>query len=307
MFQLPSSIRVIVRGWLNCNQVALLDGAGHALIDSGYCTRADETLARLADDGALGSAPLARLVNTHCHSDHVGGNAALVERYGCRVSIPRSEAPAIDDWTRQERWNAYVDQQLPRFRYDDTLAPGDTFHAGGFEWEAHAAPGHDMDALMFFEPCHGILVTGDALWRDGLGFVWPHEGSNPFVEAALETLDRIEALAPRFVIPGHGAPFADAAAAVGRARSRLAAFGADPRKTARHMVKVMLVFALLQRGSMPSGGVGEYVRRIPVYADINARFLGENLEILAQRTVSELLAAGAIRLVDGAYLPTMPA
>ena len=40
-------------------------------------------------------------------------------------------------------------------------------------WRAYAAPGHDMDALMFFARDPGILITGDALWEHGLGFVWP--------------------------------------------------------------------------------------------------------------------------------------
>src|SRR5258707_15604600 len=185
MVNLPPSVRVVVRGWLNCNQVVLLDASGPVLVDSGYCTHAHETLRRLAAPEALGRAPLARLVNTHCHSDHIGGNAAVVERYGCRVTVPAREAPAIDDWSRQAQWNGYVDQEARAFRYDDTLAAGEGFRAGGLDWEAFAAPGHDMEALMFFEPAHGLLMTGDALWSNGLGFVWPHEGRNPFVDAAL--------------------------------------------------------------------------------------------------------------------------
>ena len=216
MVQLPPSVRVIVRGWLNCNQVVLLDASGHVLVDTGYHAHAGETLRRLAAPEALGAAPLARLVNTHCHSDHVGGNAAVIDRYGCRVTIPRGEAAGIDDWSRHERWNAYVDQVALPFRYDDTLGPGDGFRAGGFEWQAFAAPGHDMEALMFHEPRHGLLMTGDALWANGLGFVWPHEGRNPFIEAALETLDRIEGLAPRVVLPGHGEPFVGVADAIDR-------------------------------------------------------------------------------------------
>src|SRR5687767_738141 len=160
----------------------MLDPArGHVLVDSGYVTHAHETLRRLAEPTALGDAPLARLVNTHCHSDHIGGNAAVIERYGCRVTIPAAEAPTIADWSVQERWNAYVDQEAAAFRFDDTIEAGEAFAAGGLEWQAHAAPGHDMEALMFFEPRHGFLVSGDALWRDGLGFVWPHEPPNPYV------------------------------------------------------------------------------------------------------------------------------
>ena len=308
MVQLPDTVRVLVRGWLNCNQVLMLDdSAGHVLVDSGYVTHAPETLRRIASPLGVGDAPIARLVNTHCHSDHIGGNAAVIDRYRCRVTIPAGEAPAIDDWSRQERWNDYVDQQARAFRYDDTIAAGGAFRGGALDWQAHAAPGHDMEALMFFEPSHRILVSGDALWADGLGFVWPHEPPNPYVAAALESLDAIERLGPRVVIPGHGEPFGDVAGALGRARSRLQAFGADPRKAARHMMKVMFVFSLLHRGSIARSAVNAYVRGVPCYADVNARFVGEPLEALGEKIALELLRAGAVRIEGDDLVPAMVA
>jgi glyoxylase-like metal-dependent hydrolase (beta-lactamase superfamily II) len=307
MAPLPTFVRFVVRGWLNCNQVVLLDrDAGHVVVDSGYHAHSARTLALVAD--ALGGEPLAHLVNTHCHSDHIGGNAAIAERFRCRTTIPRGEAASVDDWPRQERWNAYVDQEAVRFGYDATLAPGETFRAGGRDWVAHAAPGHDMEALMFFEPRDRILITGDALWSNGLGFVWPHEPGNPFVEAALETLDRIASLAPRVVLPGHGEAFEDVDAAIGRARSRLASFAHDPRRTARHMMKVMFVFALLARGSLAARAANEYVRRVPCYSDINARFVGADMATLGDVLAADLVAAGALRGDDeGRLVPTMAA
>ena len=35
------------------------------------------------------------------------------------------------------------------------------------------APGHDPHAVMFFAPGDGILISGDALWEDGFGVVFP--------------------------------------------------------------------------------------------------------------------------------------
>ena len=305
MAQLPASVRVIRRGWLNCNQVVLREAGEAVLVDSGYCTHAARTIGLVEE--ALGDSTLARLVNTHCHSDHVGGNAAVIERFGCRVTIPAGEAPGIDDWARQERWNAYVDQEARPFRYDDVLAAGDFFRAGGLDWEVFAAPGHDMEALMFWEGGNGLLMTGDALWEDGLGFVWPHEGANPFAAAALETLDRIERLAPRVILPGHGEPFEDVQRAIARARSRLTAFAADPRKTARHMMKVMFVFSLLHRGSIAADGVSGYVQSVPCYADLNARFVGDDPAGLGETLAAQLVSAGAVRVADGRLFPTMAA
>lgn len=303
---LPDNVRVAVRGWLNCNQVLLRSAAGHVLVDSGYAACGEETIARLREPTMLGGEPLARLVNTHCHSDHIGGNAAIVRAYGCPVTIPRDEVPTIDDWAIQERWNAYVDQYAEPFAYEATIAAGQSFEGADRLWQAHAAPGHDMEGLMFFEPEGRILISGDALWENGLGFVWAHDPPNPFVEAALLALDTIERLAPRVVIPGHGEPFADVAGALARARSRLAAFAGDPRRTARHMMKVMFVFSMLHRGGIALAEADAYVARVPVYRDLDERFLGEGLEGLGRRLVDELTRAGAMRVEDGFARPTMP-
>ncbi len=305
MSLLPEDVRVAVRGWLNCNQVVLRAPGANVLVDSGYAACADETLARLRSPRMLGDEPLAALVNTHCHSDHIGGNAAVARAYGCPVTIPRDEKPTIDDWSIQARWNEYVDQYAEPFAYQATIAAGESFRGAGRDWVAYAAPGHDMEGLMYFEPRDGLLMTGDALWENGLGFVWPHEAPNPFVEAALEALATIERLAPRVVIPGHGEPFADVSGALARARSRLAAFAGDPKRTTRHMMKVMFVFSMLHRGSIAVDEADDYVARVPCYRDLDERFLGDGLAGLGRRLVDDLVRAGAMRLDSGRALPTM--
>ena len=269
---LPPSLRVIERGWLNCNQVVMLAPGDNVLVDSGYCTHRERTLELLASPAGLDGEPLERLINTHCHSDHMGGNAAVVSAYGSRITIPAGEAKHVEPWTPQSAWMQEFDQRADPFHFDDTIAAGDRFEGGGFEWQAHAAPGHDMDALMFFEPSQRILISGDALWENGMGCVWPEEGANPLIEAARESLARIEALDPAIVIPGHGAPFTGVRASITNVRSRLDVFERDPAKNARHVVKTMFVFALLDRGLMAVDGVASYLANVPCYGRLSQRF-----------------------------------
>ena len=304
---LPPSVRVIVRGWLNCNQVVLLAPGDNVLVDSGYCTHREQTLELLASRDGLDRQPLERLINTHCHSDHMGGNAAVASAYGCRITIPEGEVQHVVPWTPQSAWMAQFDQRADPFNFDDTIRAGDTFEAGGFEWQAHAAPGRDMDALMFFEPRNRLLISGDALWESGMGFVWPEEGANPFIEAAREALATIERLDPAVVIPGHGRPFADAGGAIANVRSKLDAFESDPVKCARHVVKVMFVFALLERGRMPLADVAAYVGRVPCYRQMSDRFLGLDPAALADYIVHDLQRAGAVVVEGGIVRPTMAA
>jgi glyoxylase-like metal-dependent hydrolase (beta-lactamase superfamily II) len=304
---LPDSVRVLVRGWLSSNSIVLLAPGDNVVIDSGYCTRREETLELLASRFGLDRQPLERLINTHCHSDHMGGNAAIASVYGCRVTIPAGEVKHVRPWTPQSVWMAHFDQRADPFHFDDTLAPGDRFEGGGFEWEAHAAPGHDMDALMFFEPRHRILVSGDALWRNGMGFVWPDDGEHRYIEAAHATLDAIERLDPAIVIPGHGEPFTEVDESIANVRSRLDAFARDPARNARHAIKVFFVFALLERGGMPVSHVPGYLAQVPCYGELSRRHLGLAPAALAEWMLQDLERSNAVRVEDRMVKATMPA
>jgi glyoxylase-like metal-dependent hydrolase (beta-lactamase superfamily II) len=300
---LPEQIHVFVRDWLSSNNILLKSREGHVLIDSGYVRHARLTVALLATPQGLGDAPLARLVNTHCHSDHVGGNAAIKERYGCPIALPEAEAPLIDAWDEDSLLLAYADQRIERFSYDEVIRPGETRVWGDLEWQALAAPGHDMRALVFFNPEHRILVSGDALWANGYGFVMPREIDPHALPAARATLEMLAALDVRMVIPGHGEPFADVGAALERAFARTAAFEADSLRVARHALKVVLTFALLDRRRLPLSGMSDYVGRVGIYRDFNARFFRLPPGELAEWLVDELEKARAARRENGWLVP----
>ena len=70
----------------------------------------------------------------------------------------------------------------------------------------------------------------------------------------------LSALDVDVVIPGHGEPFTDIAAALTRARKRIVAFEADSLRVARHALKVDLMFSLLDRQRMSLDGMPAYVR-----------------------------------------------
>lgn len=307
MASLPDCVRVLTRGWLNCNSIILLQPGDNVVVDSGYCSHREQTLEMLASRFGLDRQPLERLVNTHCHSDHMGGNAAVAAAYGCRVTIPAGEAKHVEPWTPQSVWMRQFDQRADPFRFDDTIAAGATFEGGGFEWEAHAAPGHDMDALMFFEPRNRVLLSGDALWEQGMGFVWPGAGADSAIAAALETLATIERLDPALVVPGHGKAFTDVAAALATVRSKLEAFARDPAKNARHVAKVMFVFALLDRESMPAADVPGYLSRVPCYGELARGFLGQAPEDLAAWMLPDLERSRSIEIRGGVVRPLMAA
>ena len=298
---LPPSIHVFVRDWLSSNNILLRGGAGSVLIDSGYHLHAGHTLQLLNSRFGLGAEPLSLLVNTHCHSDHIGGNAAIQAAYGCPIAIPVGEAEAIEPWNPDALWLDYADQYAPQFSYDALIKPGATHSWGDHEWKALAAPGHDMGALMFYNAQHRLLITGDALWRNGFGFVLPPEIDPRCLPATRATLDLVAALDIAAIIPGHGEPFAEIDDALRRAYARVESYEQDSTRMARHMLKVMLMFTLLGRRRMRLSDLPAYCATVPVYADISRRYLGLESGALADLLVRELDRSAAVRR-DGEWL-----
>jgi glyoxylase-like metal-dependent hydrolase (beta-lactamase superfamily II) len=294
LMKLPESIQVIERGWLSSNNVVLHAPGGATLVDSGYGSHVPQTLALL--EHALQGKALAWLVNTHCHSDHMGGNAAIQKKYGCRTSVPEGEALLIDRWDEQALILAIADQRAERFNYDDSFRDGDTLRMGGFDWQVIAAPGHDTHAVMFYSPEARILISGDALWENGFGVVFPQLfGRDTALAETRATLEAISRLQIEVVIPGHGKPFGEAGAALERAFYRLEGYEEDITRLARHCAKVMLSFALLEKRSMPLVELPAYVARVPILAELNSRYFRMTPAAMAEWLVGDLERAGALR------------
>jgi len=309
---LPESLRVIERGWLSSNNILLFDGAEATLVDSGYVGHAARTVELV--NSALAGRRLATLINTHSHSDHIGGNAALQRAFGCRILIPAGVEAHIRDWDENALLLAPAAQRGDRFRHDGVVGAGATLMMGGLAWQAHAAPGHDMDALMFHSADARLLISGDALWEDGFGIVFGellgesgNGGGGGALAATRATLDAIARLPIDVVIPGHGRPFASVDAALARAYRRLAAFEADPARMARNAVKACFIFNLLDLESLPRAELETWLDRVPIFRDIGVRLLGMEIPALAAWLLAELTQAGALAEIDGRLVPTMAA
>ncbi|MGQ0711900.1 MAG: MBL fold metallo-hydrolase [Rhodoferax sp.] len=297
--ELPLGVTVFERGWLSSNNVLLAGPDQCALVDSGYCSHADQTLA-LAQ-AALAGRALDLLANTHLHSDHCGGNAALQGAYpALQTHIPPGHAPYVAQWDPHTLSYAPTGQECPPFRLDGTLPVGGEVALGAQRWQVHAAPGHDPHSVILFEPASRTLVSADALWQRGFGVVFPELDGDAGFDDVSATLDRIEALQPRVVVPGHGSVFTDVADALAFARQRLNAFVRNPQRHSLHAAKVLLKFKLLDWQRVSLAQLQQWAQATPFFQ----RVLGEQFAGVAagealQQLVAELVHAQAAVLHDG--------
>ena len=217
----------------------------------------------ITDDGvlvvdALGSPPLARqllalirqrtaqpiryVVVSHCHADHIYGlqafreaGARIVAHVGCRdylgsdtarqrLAVSRDELfPWIDERTRLEMPDLWLGEGGSE---DDLL-----LQLGPRRFRLrHVGPAHTAEDLIVLDEQTGVLFAGDMVFRGRLPFVGGAD-SRRWVGA----LDRMLALQPRILVPGHGPVSQQPAADLQQTRDYLAYLRRSMGEAARNL------------------------------------------------------------------------
>lgn len=299
MQQLPDTLQVIERGWLSSNHVVFADDDVPTVVDTGYVTEGEGTRRLIGE--ALRGRRLGRIVNTHLHSDHAGGNALLQAEHGCEIWIPPGEAELVAAWDEERLSYRRTSQLCPRFRHDRVLEVGGTVELGGESWRVLPAGGHDHAMVMLWCERLGILMSADALWQKGFGVIFPELAGVPGFAQQAATLELIGQLAPRVVIPGHGAPFSGEAVGVAleAARSRIRWLSEEPRRNADNALKVMLAFKLLEAKRLSLAELTQMVATTFEGNEAMRALYPLEPEALAAFMAQELERVGAASLVDG--------
>ena len=298
-YTLPPGIEIFERGWLSANNIFLYGEEDVSLVDSGYCTHQNLTL-NLVNNALQKNTlkTLNKVVNTHLHSDHCGGNAALAKDYQCEIYIPAAQDLAVKNWDEELLSYKNLGQECPRFQHQGLLIPGEKLLLGPYWWQILAAPGHDPYSIMLYQADHGILISADALWEEGFGVIFPELWGESGFEEVAQTLDLIQSLPIQFVIPGHGKPFTDVASALGIARSRLDYLSSDCARNAGHGAKVLLKYKLLEWRSQEMELVNHWISNTPILKGI-AKELHMSLAELAEWLPQALAKTGVARIENG--------
>ncbi|QRI75906.1 MULTISPECIES: MBL fold metallo-hydrolase [Rhodococcus] len=130
--QLPAWVIWRQRPFPDTN-LLLLDGREAALVDSGFVGHAQQT----AEWVHAHSDNLTRVVNTHWHADHVGGNA-LPQARGAGIAAGAPDADAVARRDPGCCLAEYLDQPVAPYTVDEPLDDGQVLRLGDTDWEVSA-------------------------------------------------------------------------------------------------------------------------------------------------------------------------
>ncbi|MGW1089653.1 MBL fold metallo-hydrolase [Streptomyces sp. NPDC002596] len=292
---LPSWATWWQRPFPNANTL-LLSGRQPALIDSGFVGHAEETAAWArahAGDVAL-------VLNTHWHSDHVGGNA-LLQAQGAAIAAGTPEAEAISRRDPGCCAAEYLDQPVAPYTVGIPLDDGQVLRLGDTDWEVVRTPGHTPGHLALWQPEERLLVVGDALSDYDVGWVNLALDGLDAAAMALASLKRMADFAPRVILPSHGPIPADPAAAFAGALRRAQRLVDDPDGAVWYGARRIFAFALMIREGIPADEVEPYLHARTWLTDA-ARLLDLAPEALATELVTTMLGSGAVVLREGRLL-----
>jgi glyoxylase-like metal-dependent hydrolase (beta-lactamase superfamily II) len=172
------------------NTYLLAAGGGAAtLVDAGIGH--DSHLAALRQALDANRARLGEVLVTHGHADHAAGAPAIA------ASHPGAQFTKYP-WPDEDQ----------RYRIGwRPLADGDIVHVGDDDLVALHTPGHSPDHLAFWHEPTRTIFTGDLVVLGGSVMIhWSRGGD---LGQYLSSLERLRALAPRRLLPAHGAAIDD--------------------------------------------------------------------------------------------------
>lgn len=179
--------------------IARLEGREDCLvIDPGL--EPEKIIAVLEQEGLTVSA----ILNTHGHSDHIGGNAALKERWpDCPIVIGTADAPKLID--PNQNLSSMFGAHLVSPPADVTVEDGDTYSAAGFDLRVLGIPGHSAGHVVFFYETNDppLAFVGDVIFSGSVGRTDFPDGDFQQLQTGIHT--KLFTLPGKtLLLPGHG-------------------------------------------------------------------------------------------------------
>ena len=135
------------------------------IIDPGVLTGTEEN--QLAEVIRSEKLNIKYLLNTHCHLDHIFGNAFVKKNYRCEFIAPEKDTPLLKELT--EHAEMFGIKAKPSPEPDKYLREDLVLLLGDIKIKSVFTPGHTPGEFCFYFESENICISGDVLFKEGIG------------------------------------------------------------------------------------------------------------------------------------------
>ncbi len=160
------NVQVFVFNPLQENTYVLFDETNACVIVDPGCYDQDEKN-ELAEFIGAHKLKVEMLLNTHCHIDHVLGNAFVKEKFNTKLYIHPKDEPVLK--AVQAYASNYGFPQYQEATVDGYLEVGNKITFGNQSFEILFVPGHAPGHVAFYNAKEKVVIGGDVLFRNSIG------------------------------------------------------------------------------------------------------------------------------------------
>ncbi len=142
-----------------------------------------------------------RLINTHCHIDHILGNAFVAREYGLELEIHSGELPVLE--AGQQVADMYGIPYDPSPAPASFLKEGDEVLLDDHILKVLFTPGHSPASICLYHEAGGWLIGGDVLFYESIGRTDLPGGDHATLIRSIRT-QLFDLPGDTIVYPGHG-------------------------------------------------------------------------------------------------------
>jgi glyoxylase-like metal-dependent hydrolase (beta-lactamase superfamily II) len=151
------------------NTYILSDETNDCVIIDPGCYEAHEKK-QLADYIESNKLNPVKLINTHCHIDHVLGNYFVANKYNLELGIHKEDLQTLESIPTYCQAYGFNDYQLsPEPAY--FINEGDVIKFGNSELNVLFCPGHAPGHVVFYNVEDNFVINGDVLFQGSFGRV----------------------------------------------------------------------------------------------------------------------------------------
>jgi len=154
-------------------------------------------LLKLMRKAGIEASSIERVVNTHLHFDHIGGNYIFEKAL---IGMHEADANTLEH-DESATYHTWFGGKIIRNKVDFLLRDGHKIKTENFTFLVVHTPGHTAGSICLYEPHEKMLMSGDTIFHHSIGRTDLISGNE---EDMLKSLMKIEKLDVELLLPGHG-------------------------------------------------------------------------------------------------------